>query len=90
MLLRLQNFDINLKYVPGRDLKIADALSRSCSTIKSENDEFDTDINAHVYMLVKNINISDQQLVKFQNETDKDKELNILKGYIRDGCLKIK
>lgn len=85
MILRLQHYDIKLIYVPGCDLKIADTLSRAYVTEIVEDDDLEQEVDAHVYLLLKNFEITDQQLLNFQNMTNNDSELQLLKNYIRNG-----
>ena len=38
MRLRFQQYDITLEYIPGKDIKIADTLSRDLKRTKEEED----------------------------------------------------
>ncbi|KAF2887327.1 hypothetical protein ILUMI_18846 [Ignelater luminosus] len=85
MLLSLQKFQINLIYKPGKQLVLADTLSRA--NIKKTYTE-KLDLEAHVCIIGKTVNITDERLTKLQEATNQDDELKTLKNYIRDGWLK--
>ena len=81
MRLRLQPFDLNLIYKPGKELLIADTLSRAHLDYKSE----DTDINATILSITVSDNMSDGMKQEFINETKKDTELQSVVKLIRHG-----
>lgn len=84
MLLQLQKYDINLKYKPGKELIIADTLSRAYIDDDSKF-ELCNNVTEYVCMIVSEINISQKKWLQFQDETDKDKELQLLKKVIQEG-----
>lgn len=83
MRLRLQPYDFCLKYRPGKELLLADALSRSF--MEDAYDSFEGDIEVHVDVILQNIPMSNNKMKTFQIETEKDEEMKILKKYITDG-----
>ena len=85
MMLRLQRFDLNLTYKPGKEMFIADALSRALpkqSKISSTS-HFCNDLETVNF--VEDLPISDSTLAKFQVETAKDESLQVLSQVIRAG-----
>ena len=82
MLLSLQKYDINIVYKPGKHLIIADTLSRANLDIEFEEK---MDLEAQVWLLTKNINMTDKKLKELQIETEKDEQLKQLKEYIIKG-----
>ncbi|XP_030763270.1 uncharacterized protein K02A2.6-like [Sitophilus oryzae] len=84
MLLQVQKFDIKLKYKPGKDLLIADALSRACVGEMCD-DEIDDEINAQVCLIESQINVTDRKLNEIIEKTKTDKELQVLKQVILEG-----
>ena len=85
MMLRLQRFDLNLTYKPGKEMYIADALSRALpkqSKISSTS-HFCNDLETVNF--VEDLPISDSTLAKFQVETAKDESLQVLSQVIRAG-----
>lgn len=85
MLIRLQQFDIKLKHKPGSKLYIADTLSRSCTSEIKINYLEINEIEAHVDILLKDLNISETQLKNFEKETLADQQLKTLNEYLLKG-----
>ena len=83
MRITLQDYDFELKYVPGKNLKIADHLSRS--NLKKNDSEEGKKIQVYVAAVEQNLNISDVRLEELKKETKKDLELNKFLEYIRNG-----
>lgn len=87
MLLRLLKFEIELKYIPGSQMHVADALSRA--TTKhidvSKEQELQDDIEVMVHTILNDFPASNKRLDQFRLETDRDPELHQLKTWIRDG-----
>ena len=74
MLLRIQKYDVNIKYVPGSDVKLADALSRvnPCNTGPIRG----LDLSVHeVYM---HLNASPTRIVEIRMEISKGSTLHAL------------
>lgn len=81
LLINLQNYDIDVKYVPGAKLYLADTLSRASYNDKNfeileNNTEADVD-------LIHYFSISSKQFRKPQVETQNDDELQLLRGVIK-------
>lgn len=81
MRMRLQPFDINVVYKCGKDLKIADTLSRAHLS------EAEDDVDPSMFLLEISLTsyISDKKRQEFIKETSIDKELQIVKKLIRKG-----
>lgn len=84
MLLQLQKFDFELRYKPGKDLLLADALSRAY-LVEKEVDLLDDDIEGHVCMVKLELNATPEKINEFVIETNKDTVLNDLKELIKNG-----
>lgn len=84
MLLQLQKWDIDLRYKPGKELILADALSRTYMK-NSENFEWGKEIESQVCLITSQINVTESKLKEFKEETDKDEELMELKKVIKNG-----
>lgn len=79
MKLKLLNFDIELRYAPGKTINIADYLSRYM--IKTDESEEDKSItNA-----INTINVSDEKRNEFQIETENDEILRQIKDFCKNG-----
>lgn len=84
MLLQIQKYDIELIYKSGKQLIIADALSRAY--IKEQTSEnFDNEIQAQVCLIVSELNVTKEKLNEITSETLKDQELISLKKVILKG-----
>lgn len=77
MLLKLQKYDFELKFKPGKELIIADTLSRAY--IKEFDKSFEMDLKAQVCLVSSNLNITKEKLKLLQKYTSEDEELSQLK-----------
>ena len=72
MLLHIQKYDFTVKYVPGKDIPIADGLSR----LPIHGDEIpDIDVTIHDIT-----GVSESRLEKIKDETKYDETLHVLRG----------
>ena len=76
MLLRLQPYDMLIKYRPGKELLLADALSRINPTVSKE---------IPIEKTIHNVKWSDKMLQRVREETNKDSELRTLSHVIMNG-----
>ena len=74
MLLRIQQYDVSIKYVPGSDVKLADVLSRvnPCNTGPIRG------IDLSVHEVHMHLNASPTRIVEIRMETSKDSTLHAL------------
>lgn len=79
MKLKLLNFDILLEHAPGKTIQLADYLSRYMR--KTEDKEEDKSLSEAIL----SINASDERKLEFQNETERDQTLQIIKKYCQNG-----
>ena len=78
MLMRLQPYDCEIKYLPGKQMVTADALSRL-----SPLDEFEVpDMKVKVHHL---ITITPAKMQEFKDETSKDQTLQLLSRQVVQG-----
>lgn len=83
MLLQLQNYDLEVDCIPGKQIPVADSLSRNFS-----DDTFpglSKDIEAQVHPVLANLPISDRKLKEIETESDNDKQFQLLKHTILNG-----
>ena len=73
MLLRLQKYDFELKYTPGKYMYVADTLSRAFLNETDEsNNETNEEMNVMIHTIIENLPISDEKLEILRNATMRD------------------
>ncbi|CAB3989622.1 Hypothetical predicted protein [Paramuricea clavata] len=82
MLLRLQHYDIDLRYKPGKELYSADTLSRAHLPTSDDDDE---DLVLCVHTAIANLPVSDKKLVELRQETANDSIMVKLTRIIQEG-----
>ena len=86
MLLRLQKYDLDIKYVSGKHLYFADTLSHAhCADCSEDIDS--TEIQLAVHTVVKDLPITEVRLADLQLEaaTKLDPQLQHLRHFIEHG-----
>ena len=84
MLLKLQKYDLHLHYTKGKELYVADTLSRAYLHVPStDNDEDDLEFAVH--SLVRDLPVSDSRLSELQSATASDIQMQQLHEYITTG-----
>ena len=81
MLLRVQRYHITVKYVPGKQIPLADALSRITPCPGSAIEGLDISIHE----LYSNLNSSTTRIAQVREETNKDSTLAVLRETIAVG-----
>lgn len=82
MLLFLQKYDINLIYKPGKELILADGLSRA---YLKETYEEKMELETQICMITNNVEITDQRIQELVQLTQEDEELTQIKKFIVEG-----
>ncbi|XP_077867134.1 uncharacterized protein LOC144356122 [Saccoglossus kowalevskii] len=82
-LLRLQKYRYTLVHVPGKQLIVADALSRANLPSQEERD-MEKEVNCQVHLLTSSLAVSEAKLKELQTATKQDTELQKLKDVIRN------
>lgn len=87
MMLAVQGYNLDVHYKPGRELVIADTLSRNCpnNQIDKKLEQLNENVVCHVKMIRDNLPISQQQFQKFKNAIANDITLNTVIKYIESG-----
>ena len=86
LLLRLQHYHLNVKYVPGKLMFIADALSRAHLETTNTNQGIpDAETEMQIHLLVANLPISEQKLKEFQEATRADQSLQTVAQLTKQG-----
>ena len=71
MLLRIMRFNIQARYTPGKQLQVADALSRS-PTEEGSEDKLEEDVDLHVNAVKAAWPASDAYIDRLRAETQND------------------
>ncbi|XP_017892179.1 uncharacterized protein K02A2.6-like [Ceratina calcarata] len=86
MRLKLVKYNLEVQYIPGKELYVADMLSRN---FVQEIVEDDKDMKEVVHNVRAIINISDRMKEKFQVATESDEILKKVKGFCVKGWPKV-
>ena len=87
MLMKLLKYDLDVRYTPGVELKVADALSRAYLPV-SDNDvdnELTSDVTVMIHTLLNDFPASNRRLEQLRVETERDSDLSKLKQCITEG-----
>ncbi len=76
MLLKLLGYDLNVDYHPGKEMYIADVLSRAFvdqgdSDISEESEAMDI----HVHSIITNLPVSEEKKVQLRDAVESDPEM---------------
>lgn len=85
MFIRLQRYDIKLVHKPGKQLFIADALSRAFITDFENNNEFENEVESQICLLRLNLNATDEKIKEIKIANLNDTEMQILFDYVENG-----
>ncbi|KAJ8030281.1 hypothetical protein HOLleu_26646 [Holothuria leucospilota] len=84
MLLQIQKYDFTLVYKSGKDMILADTLSRVYTPYVSSSD-LEKDIACYVYTVISSLPASDSRLEEIQEEIKKDQEVVKLQAVVLQG-----
>lgn len=79
--MRLMRFNAKAEYMPGRNMVVADALSRS--PLNTIEDFMSAEVSAHVNAIVEGLPVSQQKLAEIQRETQKDERM--VEKFVKEG-----
>uniref|UniRef100_A0A8C6K5V8 Gypsy retrotransposon integrase-like protein 1 n=1 Tax=Nothobranchius furzeri TaxID=105023 RepID=A0A8C6K5V8_NOTFU len=83
MILQLQRYDIHIIHRPGRDLPVADTLSRKS---KQHHDNNITEgLEAQVHTVTRNLPVSSAKLQEIREATTQDTQLTTLRNITKSG-----
>ena len=83
MLLSTQQYDIDVKFRPGKDIPVPDTLSRKSLSDTCPDLSVGTDI--HVNMVMSSLPVSDRKLKEMREHTENDPQMSALKTVIMQG-----
>lgn len=85
MLLRLMKYQVNVSYLPGKLMFIADTLSRATMGPNETETNATSDIEVRVHSIVANLPISHKKQDELKQSTASDETLRSLKTILKDG-----
>ena len=86
-MLGLRKYQLKVLWKPGKEMFIADALSRNY--IKETDDELDSEeYDVEVNVMIQNLPVSAAKYSEFQSETSKDPQAKGLKETLLKGSFK--
>ena len=83
MLLRLQKYNFELKFKPGKELIVADMLSRAY--LPDSESSTENEIEQYVHAIIENMPVSDEKLSEIKEQTLHDTDLQELQQVIMRG-----
>lgn len=84
MLLKLQKYDLTIQYTKGKELYVADTLSRAYLNMPPTDNNVE-DLEFVVHALVRNLPVSDSKLSQLQLATQQNEQMQNLHSYITSG-----
>ena len=82
MMIRIQKYDIRIIYRPGKQIPVADTLSRKFLTSPDAPEE---KFDKHVHSVMSDLPMSDQKLKELRTASRNDLQMNQLKKVILSG-----
>ena len=84
-MLYLQRYDFKIQFIPGKQVKDADALSRSVLP-NTTSELTKAELESHIHLVKECLPVSERKLKEIQDETMKDSVLSKVCFYINNGC----
>ena len=85
LLLRLQKYEVNITYVPGKYMYVADTLSRAYLDEPPSEQELSDDMEVIVHSLVERLPLTKEKLAQMKAATAQDEILQMLSKVARNG-----
>ncbi|MES9901692.1 MAG: RNase H-like domain-containing protein, partial [Sedimenticola sp.] len=86
LLLKLQPYNVTLTFLPGKEMLIADTLSRAfLNETEPEDSDLQKEMNVKVHTVIENLPVSEQKLSEYRESTSKDTELQAVIKTINEG-----
>lgn len=83
-MMRLQAYDLEVRYKPGKQMFLADTLSRAALP-NNVLEEIDEDLKLHCNLVLSNINIDQDSLELIKKAAEADKAITIVRDYVKNG-----
>lgn len=94
MMMRLQRYDMDLVYTPGKYIVLADALSRApvppqaVTPDRKTETKSSQEVERHINLVVSSLPVSDRVLKKIAKETEQDETLQAVAEKLKKGWKK--
>ena len=86
LMLRLQRYNLDVHYKPGKFMFIPDTLSRAVSTVRSYTDPIlEKEADMMIHTVIQNLNCSSEMKNRIRVSTELDEALICVKNYIKNG-----
>ncbi|XP_060594114.1 uncharacterized protein K02A2.6-like [Ruditapes philippinarum] len=85
ILLHLQPYDIDVVFIPGKDIPLADCLSRKFLPDTCPEIAESANLETHVHTIMSNLPVSDQKMEQIRLTTKSDLQMKILSSVIHEG-----
>ena len=82
-MIQIQPYDLEVRYSPGAEIPIPDALSRL--HLPDMDTQLQNDIEVYVHTVMKSLPVSNSKLEEIQHETRQDAQLAALTSLVHDG-----
>ncbi len=83
MILQLQKYNFTIIHRPGKDIPVADTLSRK--SLSDQDTSLSGGMDIQVHTVNSSLPVSDSKLEGSRAQTEKDQQFQILKGVIQRG-----
>ena len=83
-MLYLQRYDFKIQFIPGKQVKVADALSRSALP-NTTSELTNAELESHIHLVKECLPVSEKKLKEIQDEAMKDSVLSKVCFYINNG-----
>ena len=84
LLIRLQKYIVNVEFLPGKFLHIADTLSRTHLSDIDDDNTITEDFAIMIHTVALNLPISQTKMETLKESTNNDPKLVMLKEYIKE------
>ena len=85
LLLRLQKYEVNITYVPGKYMYVADTLSRAFLDEQHTDTDLNDDMEVMVHSLITNLPMTQEKMAHMKSATAQDEDLQMLSKVVKSG-----
>ena len=84
--IRLMRYDYNIVHVPGKELIVADTLSRA-PRVSTDGGDLEQEVNAYVNLILETLPATERRLQEIKTQLETDPVLQQVMSFCRDGWL---